>query len=976
MSNLGDIPRIQPRPNNKRRIGIGAIIALLFLLVSLFRNGAVFYTDFLWFQSVDLTSVWSGLLFTKISLAVISGLLFFALIFLNLWVVDKYAPRSIVPMDDDDIVVRWNQIVGPRRRLVRFAISGVLALFAGVSLWTSWSQWMMFLKGGNFGIKDPQFNMDVGFFVFKLPFLNTMVTWLFTSLIFCLIVSIAAHYLSGAIPSGKTRVRITSAAKVHLSVLVGLLAIVRAGQYFLRRYELSFSDRGVTQGANYTDVNFLLPALWFLIFVSLAAGVVILASSRQRGLTLPVITVVMWGVVSLLITAIIPAGVQKLQVEPAEIKKEAPYIKRNIEATRAAIGLDKINLHDYKYTDDLTSGDLQDNAQTVRNVRLWSPDVLQPSYQRLQETRSFFQFDDVDVDRYPLNGEQTQVMLALRELNLKQLPSERKSWVNEHLQFTHGYGAVVSPSNAVTTDGKPDFTLKDIPLNGTPEIKTPQVYFGEKQAIDHYSIVGTSQQEIDYVSNDGRDQTSSYNGTGGVPLSNVFKKAAFAARVGDINPLISGLVGSDAKAMYNTNVRERAETVAPFLKFDKDPYPVILDGRIKWIQDAYTTTDKYPYAEKADTSLVDDESGLKNASFNYARNSVKVVTDAYDGSMNFYIVDDKDPLVKAWSKVFPDLFTPASEISEELRSHFRYPEDLYRVQSQMFGRYHMEDPALFYGGSDRWNIAQSPSKTPAATQPAATLDAQGNLIQGSEERIDPYYLLMKLPGEEQEEFITFQPYVPYSQSDQRKELSAFLTAKSDPKNYGQLDAFVMPRDQQIDGPMLVDARINQEPTISQQITLLNRQGSGVKFGDMLIIPMADSLLYIRPLYVEAQQTKVPEFKAAIVVQGDRIAMEPTLQAALAKVFGSAPGTLEKSKATGPVVVDAGNGQTTTPTTPTTPTTTPSTGTGTPPADAQALLTQADDKFRQADAALRNGDLAGYQNNVKQGIDLVRRARGG
>jgi uncharacterized protein len=554
-------------------------------------------------------------------------------------------------------------------------------------------------------------------------------------------------------------------------------------------------------------------------------------------------------------------------------------------------------------------------------------------------------------------------MLALRELNLSQLPAERRSWVNEHLQFTHGYGAVVSPANAVTTDGKPDFTLKDIPLSGVPNINTPQVYFGENQAVDHYSIVGTGQQEIDYVSNDGKDQTSTYKGIGGVPLSNPIKKAAFAARVGDLNPLISSLVTSKSKAMYLTNVRERASKVAPFLKLDNDPYPVVIDGRIKWIQDAYTTTDKYPYAQKADTSLIQEGTGLRNASFNYVRNSVKIVTDAYDGSMNFYIVDNTDPIVKAWSKTFPKLFTPSSQVPADLKSHFRYPEDLYKVQSQMFGQYHMTDPALFYGGSDRWNIAQNPPTTPSAGSGAqTTVDAQGRTVAVSEQRIPPYYLLMKLPGEENEEFLTFQPYVPYSQGDKRKELSAFLTVKSDPNSYGQMDAFVMPRDQQIDGPMLVDARINQEPTISQQITLLSRAGSQVRFGDMLIIPMADSLLYIRPLYVVAQQTQVPEFKAAIVVQGNKIAMENTLQGALSKVFGSSPQTLEQNKSTAPVVTDQSQtGQTTTPTT-------------TPSGDAQSLLTQANDQFTQADTALRSGDLAAYQDHIKKGIDLVRQAQ--
>lgn len=974
MADMGGIPRIQPRPNRRRRIGISAVVALIFVAISLFRNAAIFYTDFLWFDSVDLANVWSTLLGTKLALAAAGGLVFFAMVWINIWVVDKYAPKSLLAMDEDDVVLRWNQFSGPRRKLVRSAIAAALALFAGISLWASWSQWLLFVNGGSFGVKDPQFHRDISFFVFKLPFLNTLITWTFTALVMCLIVSVVMHYLSGAIPSGHSRVRITSAAKVHISTLLALLAFIWAAKYYLQRFRLSFSDRGgVTQGANYTDVNFLLPALLFLILISLAAGVVILVSSRQRGLSLPVITVVLWGVVSLLITAVIPAGVQKFVVEPAENKREAPFIKRNIEATRAAIGLDKARVHDYAYTSDLSAQDLQDNAQTIRNVRLWDPTVLKPSYQRLQETRSFFQFDDVDVDRYQLNGEETQVMLSLRELNLSQLPAGRRSWVNERLQYTHGYGAVVSPANAVTSDGKPDFTLKDVPPSGSPKISRPQIYFGEQQGVGGYSIVGTNQQEIDYVSSDGRDQTSTYAGSGGVPLSNVVKKAAFAARVGDINPLISGLVGSKSKAMYLTNIKQRAAKAAPFLKLDHDPYPIILDGRIKWIQDAYTTTNNYPYGQRAEVQNVEAGSGLKSGDFNYVRNSVKIVTDAYDGDMTFYVTDGNDPLIKAWSKAFPKLFTSGSEMSTELKSHLRYPEDLYSIQSQMFGRYHTENANDFYGQSDRWDIAQAPQKSPTAiSQAGATTNAAGETVIRREDRIDPYYLLMKLPGENREDFLTFQPYVPYSPADTRKELSAFMTVKSDPDSYGQMDIFVMPRSMQVDGPALVDARINQEPTIASQLTLLSRNGSQVEFGDMLIIPIDNSLLYIRPLYVTAQQTRVPEFKAAIVVQGDKIAMENTLQAALAKVFGSAPQTLEKNTSTAPV---APTDSSTTPVAPSPTAPAPSAGTGTPPANAQELLTQANDQFTQADQALRNGDLAGYQDHVKKGIDLVRRARG-
>jgi uncharacterized membrane protein (UPF0182 family) len=397
------------------------------------------------------------------------------------------------------------------------------------------------------------------------------------------------------------------------------------------------------------------------------------------------------------------------------------------------------------------------------------------------------------------------------------------------------------------------------------------------------------------------------------------------------------------------------------------------------VQDAYTVTNKYPYGQNADTQLVDPTSGLRNADFNYIRNSVKVVTDAYDGTMTFYVVDHTDPLVKAWSKAFPDLFTSDASMPADLRAHLRYPEDLYSVQSQMFGRYHIENPNDFYGQSDRWDIAQSPQKNPSTVQQAtATTNAAGQTVIRREPRIDPYYLLMKLPGESEEQFLTFRPYVPYSPTDTRKELSAFMTVKSDPQSYGQMDIYVMPRSMQVDGPALVDARINQEPTIASQITLLSRNGSQVEFGDMLIIPMENSLLYIRPLYVTAQQTRVPEFKAAIVVQGDKIAMENTLQGALSKVFGSAPQTLEKNTSTAPPAGTDTTGNATQPASPTTPTTAPpaTTNSSLPASEVQSLLNQANDQFSQADQALRNGDLAGYQDHVKQGIDLVRRARGG
>lgn len=984
MSDIGDLSSRRPRPQGRPRrvqVLLASAFGLVTVIVALFRSAAVFFTDYLWFDSVDFTDVWSGLLTTKVALGLASVLVFAALLWLNLWYVDRRAPRLLGRAPEDEMARRWQLAVRPRAGRVRTLIAFSLALFGGLGFSNSWQEWLLFRHGGDFGRDDPQFGMDVGFFVFRLPFLTTVVDWLFSALIFTILVSLVAHYLAGAIRPQASSNRLTSAVKTHVSLLLGLLALVRAAQYVLERYELSFSQRGVVTGANYTDVNIMLPALVLLAAISVLAAIVFFVTARSRGWQAPVITVGSWALVSLLIGTAIPVAVQSLSVAPAESQKETPFIERNITATRAALGLDAVRVHDFPYTDELTSTDLSNNAQTVRNIRLWDPALLEPSYQRLQENRSFFRFDDIDVDRYEIDGQQTQVELSVRELNTAGLPQDRRSWVNQHLQYTHGYGAVASPSNAVTRDGSPAFSLRDVPPQGTPEITKPQVYFGERP-LGAYSVVNTEQAEVDYVAVSGRDETSHYEGSGGVVLSNLVRRAAFAARVGDLGPLISDLVTDESRAVYLSNIRERAEKAAPFLAFDHDPYAVIIDGRIQWVHDAYTTSATYPNAQVADTSLLQAASGLRNRTFNYVRNSVKVVTDAYDGTMRFYVVDEGDPVVRAWRSAFPDLFVDGSTMPAGVREHVRYPEDLFQVQTAMYGSYHLTDATQFYGRSDRWNIAQKPrfgTMSGAGVTPTIA-PAPGGGLGGSvapaasagEQRIEPYYLLMRLPGEPEESFVAFQPFVPFSTGDQRKELSAFMTVKSDPSAYGQLDAYVMPRDQQIDGPALVEARIQQEPSISQQITLLNQSGSEVQLGNMLIIPIEDSLLYVRPLYVTSRQTRVPEFKKAIVVQGDRIAMEDTLQAALAKVFGAAPATLEETRA------PANAGGASTPPAPPAPGASGAipASTPTPPADAAGLLDQANAAFTRADEALRAGDLGRYQSEVRAGIDLVRRARGG
>ncbi len=953
-----------------------AVIPLLILLGALFAGLATVYTDLLWFRSVGFSQVWRDVVLSRFGLGLLSVAGFTLIMWINLLIADKRAPTIVSFAPQDELVRQWRRQTANHKGKLRFLVALSLAVLGGVGFSAYWQEWMLFLHGGNFNKTDPQFGKDIGFFVFKLPMLMLIARWLLVALVFAVAVTVLWHFLNGAIRLHLKRDRIGNAVMIHVSVLFALIALVRAAQYWLRRYELSFSDRGPgVVGANYTDVQYLLPGLGLLAIVSIIAAVAFLVGARTKSIKWPATTVVLSTLLSLLVAVLIPAGVQRFVVQPAESEKERPYIQRNVDATRDALDLNTISVRDFNYTKDLTAQQLKDNSATIRNVRLWDTDLVNPSFRRLQESRSYFQFNDIDIDRYQMNNQLTQMMVSVRDINPNKLPQGRTSWVNQHLAFTHGYGAVAAPANAVTSNGEPDFSLKDLPPTGSPEIKVPQVYFGEETP--SYSIVNTKQGEVDFTAADGRDQVSKYQGNGGVKLDNVFKRAAFASRVGAIEPLISDLVTSDSRAMYLTNIRERVIKAAPFLKFDNDPYAVVVDGRIKWVQDAYTTSRWYPYGETADTSLVANNSAsLSSENFNYVRNSVKVVTDAYDGNMTFYTIDHSDPVVSAWEKSFPKLFT-RDEMPAELKAHVRYPEDLFRTQTTMFGSYHLTDANGFYSKSDRWNIAQRPGTNFGGNDANTTVvQSQPNVSgAGAERRIEPSYLLMKLPGEDKERFLMIQPFVPYSPDDSRKELSAFMVAKSDADQYGDMEAFVMPRGQQIDGPALVEARIQADPNISQYITLLSRAGSTVALGDMLIIPVNNSLMYVRPLYVQAQQTKVPEFKKAIVVQGDKIAMEDTLQGALSKMFGSAPETLEQKSA------EPGAGGGTTP---------PAGEGGTPPAaggaggtggaqlsgDAQALLDRANTEFQAADQALRNGNLAEYQAKVQSGIDLVRQARGG
>ena len=939
-------------------MAIGLIIAALSILLTSARGMAGLYTDYLWFDSLQSTSVWTGVLYSKVGLAVLFMLIFFVLMLANLVMAQRLAPQFRPPGREEDALREIHAVLERRPGLVRVGLSAFLALLFGAGVASRWNEWILFRNRVDFGVQDPQFDTDVGFYVFELPFLSFLTNWLFAALLVVLIVTTASHYLNGGIRLQSPGPSVTPAVKTHLSVLLALLALVKGANYYLDRFELVFSSRGAVQGATFTDVNAQLPALNLLIFISALAAVLFIINIRQRGWVLPIIAVGLWGLVAVAAGSAYPAFVQRFRVEPAESTREVPFIARNIEATRSAMGLDDVEVRQFDYNEQLNAQDLTRNAETVRNIRLWDPAVLTRTYQRLQEVRTFYRFTDVDVDRYEIGNETTQILLSARELNPDSLPSD--TWENRHLAFTHGYGAVLSPANSVTSDGQPDFLVRNIPPQGQPAITQPRLYHGE--AIGGFSIVNTDRDEIDFVRDDGSAVTNRYDGDGGIGIGSLLRRVAFALRFGDINPLISGFMTDESRILYIRDVRERARTIAPFLSYDNDPYPVVLDGRIVWLLDAYTTTDRYPYAQRADTSRVSGGSGL-NHEFNYVRNSIKVAVDAYDGDVTFYLVDRDDPIAAAYAKAFPKLFTAGDEVPPELRAHFRYPEDLFRIQTNMWGRYHIGEPNEFYSQSDRWNIAQDPGS--AGVAPGAAPVGQvspGPAPDPRSRRMEPYYLLMRLPNEPDTEFLILQPFVPFSADDSRRELSAFMVAKSDPQEYGKFEVFVMPRDRQVDGPAIVNARMNQDPAVSSEITLLSRAGSEVLLGNLVVIPIEQSLLYVRPFYVQATGANaVPELKNIIVAFGDRIAMRPTLQEALVAVFGDAPPTREEGPGPG------------TPGTPG-PGGTPPTGTAGLSEEARRLFDEAARAFTDADAALRNGDPVGYATKIQEGRSLFERAR--
>ena len=879
-----------------RVLSLLAGVFALFILLGILKG---FYTEWLWFGSLGYDSVYATILKTKVLLFFSAAIIFCILFLGNLVLATRLAPKT------EAHFWPWS-IVRPIQKMLRLNVilgTVLLSLIFGLMAQANWEVVLRFFNGQPFGITDPVFHREIGFYVFSLPFLQLLRGWFLGALIITILGTAGVYLLSYMVQ--RLRFDLARPVLAHIGgLLIAILGLFAWG-YWLGIWELVFSTRGVIFGASYADMHAKLPAQWILLAVVLIFMGVILFSVWRRSSRWPLYGVAGWVVVAILVGGIFPAVVQRLQVEPNELARERPYIEYNIQFTTEAFALDRIEEQSFPAEEAPSPQDVAQNQVTINNIRLWDSRPLKDTYNQIQSIRLYYDFNDVDVDRYIIDGDYRQVMLSARELSAEKLAGEAQTWVNRRLQFTHGYGVTLSPVNEVTAQGMPVLLVKDIPPVGDFNIEQPQIYFGEKT--DDYVIVKTKTQEFDYPMGD-ENVYGYYQGEGGVSLDSSIRRLVYAWQFGDLNILISGELAPESRVLYYRNIRERVNHLAPFLKLDSDPYLVIMDGRLFWIQDAYTTTNRYPYSEP-------------HGGINYIRNSVKAVISAYDGSVTFYVTDPDDALIRTYQAIFPELFVPAGQMPESLRVHWRYPEDMFSIQASVYQTYHMRDARVFYNKEDLWAIPKE-------------------LYFGTEQPMEPYYIIMRLPNEEKEEFLLMLPFTPVNKNN----TIGWLAARCDGSNYGKLLAYLFPKERLVYGPSQIENRIGQDTVITEQLALWGRGGSRVIRGNLLLIPLGKSNLYVEPVFLQAEAGGLPELKRVIVVAGERIAMEPTLKESIAAIFGAeAPPT-----PTEPVVEPP------TPAEPEEPVA----------ADIAALIEEAKQHYIKAQQYLKAGDWTGYGRELE------------
>ncbi|MBD2564354.1 MULTISPECIES: UPF0182 family membrane protein [Nostoc] len=878
---------------NLKQRGILFIILIAIIGLSLSKTLVHILTEIWWFDTVGFSEVF----WTKLTWQILTSIVTFAFYTLFLWINYQIAMHhtrhSSFRFFEDSTLVDYTDKFANFMALVLILFIGFGAASASTSAWetilkylhpTSFSEGLR--PGGS--DRDPIFQQDIDFYVFQLPLYEAIRNWLLFAFVWGLIVSFLVYFLkdSFTLRQRDGRITLNGKAKNHLSLLFAGIAALIAVDFWLKRYSLLYSSNGVVFGAGYTDVHARLFAYSVTSIIALLVAVLLLLSIGRRSSALPMSGIVLFFMALVLLNGVYPWFVQQFIVEPNELTKEKPYIANNIRFTQNAYHLHDVQRQNYTAVSQLNRQVLQSNQPTIRNIRLWDYRPLLSTYRQIQEMRLYYQFQSVDVDRYTLNGNYQQVMLSGRELAYSQLPQEAKTWVNQRLKYTHGYGLVMSPVNQVTSDGLPELYIKDIPpvSKVNLQVSQPAIYYGEKT--DNYIFTGTKTQEFDYPLGDGNAYTN-YKGKGGVPIPTMWHRLAYAYDLGSLQILISNYFNQQSRIHYYRLLQERVSHVAPFLHLDSDPYLVVINGRLQWIVDGYTTSDRYPYSEPlAQTHKATEifQGGnieqILDRDINYIRNSLKVLIDACDDTMQFFVVDETDPVLRTYQKIFPHLFTPNSAIPSEVKAHFRYPQDLFKIQTQMYLVYHMNDPELFYNREDLWRL---PTET----------------YEGNEHIMQPYYMIMRLPGAAKEEFIQILPFTPANKDN----MIAWMAARSNSKEYGKLLLYEFPKQKLIFGPRQIEARIDQEPQISQQFTLWSQAGSKVIRGDLLVIPIDQSLLYVEPVYLRAEQGELPELKRVIVAYDKAVLMEETLEESLAAIFG---GVQEQKPVPSPVTGEVSN----------------------------------------------------------------------
>ena len=896
----------------------GAAVALLrgtiVVVIGLILLGLVdnFLVEWLWFSAIGYFPVFWTTIGAEATVFFAVSVVTAIILWANGWLAFSFARRQWAP---PPTAFEWKHKVNAtplnQFKLMRhwlpwpLVIAGGACIFAALVAWAELSNWNVFLEllyGVPYGANDPLYDNDIGFYLFSLPAYIVIKNWMLLTLFLSAVFAGAVYWLSDDIEYDAQRRSMSPTAIAHSSVLLGVFFAVKAWSYGLDRYLLLYGDNGVVVGASFTNIHVELPILWFLMGLSIVAALVASANLWRRTYTLPVVATALVFGASFVLSGVVPGLFQRIFVKPNELQWEKPYIQSNIELTQQAYNLHQITVKPFPAEQDLTFKTLEDNKATIENIRLWDWQPLMDTYAQLQEIRTYYKFHDADVDRYWLDGKYQSVMLSARELQSSLLPPNAQTWVNRHLLFTHGNGVVMSPVTRKSTEGLPLLYLHDIPpiATGGPEIREPRIYYGE--TVESYVIVKGSTPEFDYPK--GKDNAyAAYDGTGGVPIGGTGRRALFAYHFSDANLMLSSYITDDSRIMIHRDIQERVHTIAPFLRLDHDPYLVISGGRMFWIQDAYTTTNYFPYSKP-----------VQNRDLNYIRNSVKVVVDAYNGTINFYLIDPADPIAATYQRIFPSLFKPFAVMPPDLQKHIRYPEDLFLIQAQLYQAYHMDAADVFYNREDLWQFPRQPADSGAAM-------------------MAPYYIIMRLPEEPQAEFFVMLPMVPSG----RDNMIAWLAARCDPPNYGKLIVYEFPKEKLVYGPLQIEARINQNTEISQQLTLWNQMGSRVIRGNLLVIPIEDSILYVSPLYLRAMQGHLPELKRVIAAYGEHVVMKETLAEALSALFIE-PGATPAA---------------------------PSTAAGTPLAGPAAdRAREALDRYNQAMERLKSGDWTGFGTELE------------